>query len=333
MIDKSPFTLAVLTCFGVASLAVWSLAAKRAAAGREVLPYEPRWRVTWGPAAGLLVVWIVCFLAVAPTPPEPPTAPAPSPPPAQRLLLSAGNAAVAGLFLLAMGTMLATATGAGLRDFGLPTSRRQAGADLGLGLLLFLAVLAPVLGVLCLLNCLLGGEEYHPELQKLATDRTAATLMAAWLTVGLVGPVFEEVLFRLLLQGWLEKVEDALLSFRVTARPRCVRPPGQEEGDARDDIFGATADDADDAPGGGPVDRRSLVAPGGLGHGWLPVLATAALFGAVHTNQGPAQAPLFLFGLVLGYAYQRTHRIAPCIVAHVAFNTFNLLLAFSAGGE
>ena len=41
---------------------------------------------------------------------------------------------------------------------------------------------------------------------------------------------------------------------------------------------------------------------------------------------GVAPVSLVLLGLVLGYLYQRTHRITPCIVCHMLFNSFSLVM-------
>jgi membrane protease YdiL (CAAX protease family) len=36
--------------------------------------------------------------------------------------------------------------------------------------------------------------------------------------------------------------------------------------------------------------------------------------------------PLVFLGIVFGYLYQRTHRIVPCIVAHMLFNAYSMTL-------
>jgi membrane protease YdiL (CAAX protease family) len=44
----------------------------------------------------------------------------------------------------------------------------------------------------------------------------------------------------------------------------------------------------------------------------------------MHIGTGLDPIPLFVLGLALGYLYQRTHRILPCIVLHALFNGFSL---------
>jgi membrane protease YdiL (CAAX protease family) len=58
----------------------------------------------------------------------------------------------------------------------------------------------------------------------------------------------------------------------------------------------------------------------------LPILASAGCFAAFHLGQGPAPVSLFVFALGLGYLYQSTHRILPCIVVHMALNAMTVSL-------
>ena len=50
------------------------------------------------------------------------------------------------------------------------------------------------------------------------------------------------------------------------------------------------------------------------------------MFASMHIGHGPAPIPLFFLGIGLGYTYQRTHRVLPCIVTHALFNALNLLV-------
>jgi membrane protease YdiL (CAAX protease family) len=64
----------------------------------------------------------------------------------------------------------------------------------------------------------------------------------------------------------------------------------------------------------------------GLPYGWFPIVISSVAFGLAHFGYGPEPVPLLLLGLVLGYLYQRTHRIVPCIVAHALFNLFTMII-------
>jgi membrane protease YdiL (CAAX protease family) len=55
-------------------------------------------------------------------------------------------------------------------------------------------------------------------------------------------------------------------------------------------------------------------------------MVSATAFGLAHFGYGPEPIPLFLLALVLGFLYQRTHRIIPCIVTHSLFNLFSMII-------
>lgn len=68
------------------------------------------------------------------------------------------------------------------------------------------------------------------------------------------------------------------------------------------------------------------------GRTWWAILITSALFALVHLgggispSQAQALAPLFILGMAMGIAYERTRRVAVPITMHAAFNIVNLLL-------
>lgn len=53
---------------------------------------------------------------------------------------------------------------------------------------------------------------------------------------------------------------------------------------------------------------------------WIPIVASALLFGAVHGNMAQF-ANAFTMGLLLGWLYYRTHSIVPGVVLHWVNNT------------
>ncbi|HVT27757.1 MAG TPA: CPBP family intramembrane glutamic endopeptidase, partial [Lacipirellulaceae bacterium] len=59
-----------------------------------------------------------------------------------------------------------------------------------------------------------------------------------------------------------------------------------------------------------------------------PILTSALLFGIAHFGYGPEPVPIYLLGLVLGYVYQRTHRILPGVVTHSLFNSFSMVIVW-----
>lgn len=68
---------------------------------------------------------------------------------------------------------------------------------------------------------------------------------------------------------------------------------------------------------------------------WPTILATAAVFALVHGNVAYQALPgLFVLGIGLGYAYERTGSLWTSILIHAVFNTINVIvvLASSAAG-
>ena len=57
-----------------------------------------------------------------------------------------------------------------------------------------------------------------------------------------------------------------------------------------------------------------------------PIVVSATVFAAMHVGHGPDPIPLFVLAAGLGYLYQRTHRILPCIVVHVLLNAFSVTM-------
>ena len=166
-----------------------------------------------------------------------------------------------------------------------------------------------------------GQESQHP-LVKMVQEAGADTLVLILASIAavVVAPICEELVFRLLLQGWLEKWEDKRLSWRTPEIPESSVEQIADSG------VEPIATDID-------IETQSISQPepplrgtAKLPHGWLPIIITAVLFGLAHTGYGPEPIPLFFLGLVLGYLYQRTHRILPCIVTHAIFNLFTVIL-------
>ncbi len=66
-----------------------------------------------------------------------------------------------------------------------------------------------------------------------------------------------------------------------------------------------------------------------LGRTWPAIIGTSAIFAAMHVSAVPAHAllPLFVVGLALGIAYERTRSLAVPITMHVLFNAGNVVVA------
>jgi membrane protease YdiL (CAAX protease family) len=296
-----------------------------------------------------------------------------------------------GVFLLGVGASIVIWLTIARRLAGgeavLPYERRRPvpwhGRDVGLILLVYLApallslALSGAVGPKEVLKPAPHGQEKqekvdisHPVIELLRSRPDALTLLFCVFTVVLVAPIVEEVLFRLLLQGWLESVETgarrqlrrwspvhgfwsvaipavlfASLHFR-TAQP----PPDPEEllltlawvaswnmvTMAVAAVWlrvqrGATLSDLGIVPRKLPADIRL---------GLLTFLAIAAPIYLVQAGlqwvlkDVVAADPLTLsfFAVALGLLYFRTHRLVPSIVLHMALNGTSLALAWLLAG-
>ena len=212
---------------------------------------------------------------------------------------------------------------ANTRDIGLPANTRQFLKDIAIGVVAGIAALGPVHVVQAVLAHLMepGQESQHP-LVKMVQEGGADTLVLILASIAavVVAPICEELVFRLLLQGWLEKREDTRLSWRT---PEAVESVVDQTSDSGADLALTNTDVATNLV---PQPEPPVHGAAKLPHGWLPIIITAVLFGLAHTGYGPEPIPLFFLGLVLGYLYQRTHRILPCIVTHAIFNLFTVIL-------
>lgn len=168
--------------------------------------------------------------------------------------------------------------GATLADLGFSTAYLW--RDLWIGTVALLATVAPIVGLQALLETWFPYK--HPLIEAIRAHPDAQTLLATAFAALVAAPLFEEFLFRVLLQGWLEAIE---------FRRRTVR-------------LGI--------PGDGPA--------------WWPILVSSLFFSMMHLGQGAASIPLFFLALVLGYLYQRTHRIWPSLVAHFLLNAGSMVV-------
>lgn len=280
--------IATVNACATLSLLIWGVITVRIARGQDPVRWRPRRHVPWG-AGGAVLAALYLYLAALQSVQEilvsitDSPAPAPAPPEPEGALISLEMVLKhsAGAFLLSLVTAFAIhrTSGAGWREFGLPGSTRQLLSDVGIGLLTFLAALLPVYAIQFVVVVVFDLPSSHPTLERLMSDPSGQSLLAAGLMAVVVAPLIEEFAFRVLLQGWFERLA----------------------GSAR---------------------RRSAK--------WWPILASSFLFAITHQGQGAAPIALFVFAILLGYLYRQTHRMAPSVAAHMAFNAFSLLMAWGS---
>jgi membrane protease YdiL (CAAX protease family) len=177
-------------------------------------------------------------------------------------------------------------------------SPRRPGHDIALGLVAFIAIVPPIFWLMTLL---VRFSPYHHEtLALLQKSPSPWVIFVSFFTAALVAPIAEEFFFRLVLQSWLQR-----LRFRDVPAHRFACIYG-------DDRFQQVA-------------HETVVSPQAERAPRWPILVSAALFAGLHADQWPAPVALFVLGLALGYLFQKTGSLIPCIVLHMGLNAYSLI--------
>ena len=225
---------------------------------------------------------------------------------------------------------------------------KRFGRDVLVGLGAF-AVIGPWLyGLNMLLAFFHNGQ--HPLVEAIEESGDRNLLLLVTASAVLVAPVVEEFFFRVLLQGWLERIL-APAAADDTADTAADNPL-QELGGTDAGVSDATPHDLPSESSDAPSEHNPFAAPDarvaaaadqwdsqlaakdpaaeetGIARRivWSPIVISSIAFSLVHWGHGPAPVPLFFLALLLGYLYQRTHRVLPCIVLHMSLNAFSMAI-------
>lgn len=171
--------------------------------------------------------------------------------------------------------------------------------DIRLGVVASFFILPPVLWLATLLEKLVPYE--HSVFELIQRNPVPSVFWAMAFSAIAVAPIFEEFMFRMLLQGGGD---------RVIRRSQKLsgRPPLKDEEIASRDQVSADEVSADEV----------------ASWSWWPVLISSLTFSMLHLGQGAAPIALFFFALALGYIYRQTGRLWPCITVHLILNTLSL---------
>ncbi len=248
------------------------------------------------------------------------------------------------LGLLAVaGPLIAWRTGANWRDFGF--SARELWPNVKLGLVGFVMLAPPVYAIQGVLVYFWKPSK-HPLMEMFKESPDAAFFAALFVAAAVVAPLFEELVFRVLLQGFLEKV----FSFAGPVHELVFGSPrigtgvldtesirlAQSSGDAAPEIdYSPARQWPDPNPVAPPVVAAepgvTTTLPGEAEQGelrglsaWLPIVLSSLIFALMHYSHGPDWVPLIVLASGMGYLYQRTHRVVPSLVVHALLNSLSM---------
>jgi membrane protease YdiL (CAAX protease family) len=362
LVTNAAIGTASIIVFG--SVIGWGFVLVRSVRGEPACRYEPRRPVPWGLLdLGVIVfasftVMIIAYALVSGLLGVRLGAPPADVPP--RILASLMLCdSTASLVMIALAcAYLYHRVRAGWHDFGMDSHRVS--DDIRLGLAAFLMLVVPVYAIQMLLSWLFPDQAQHPLITMIESSADPQLVIAAVIVAVVVAPVVEEIFFRVLLQGWLENVAAArrspqeLILGAVPGQttvpavgPDMVRADesrpewgGVEKTDAAvvshaADMDGVSAPAAAREPANpyaSPEADSSLPAAGSAPattpvrpRRW-PIFVSASIFAAMHLGHGYDFVPLFFLALGLGYLYQQTHRVLPCIVVHLLLNAGSLVM-------
>ncbi len=195
----------------------------------------------------------------------------------------------------------------GPEEFGLGTGQRWKGVRQGLtGFAMWVPVVWAIHAAL---------SEWipysHPTIETLVNHPSPRVIAGVWFNAVLVAPIVEEVFFRGVLQGWLQRL-------------------GREDSDRPFESLVLGRSLVENSPDASPPDLAKGEMDSTI---HVPAIVVAsALFALAHANQGPAPISLFILSLGIGYMYQRTGSLLACVVMHMTLN-FATLALLGIGGE
>jgi len=231
-------------------------------------------------------------------------------------------------------------TGATPRDFG--WSPRHLAADLRTGLA-GLVMLAPPVYALQAVLVTFWKPSAHPLVELFKGAPNYGFFALLFITAAIVAPVFEELIFRVILQGFLERAftHNGPLYELLWDQPRVRSQPVLQA--ALAEPLQALAE-----PAGAPIvaELNPYVAPQVLIQppqlesdpveadvlqpelrgplAWCAIGISSAIFALLHWSHGPDWVPLLFLATGMGYLYQRTHRLLPSLIVHFGLNSLSM---------
>ncbi len=208
------------------------------------------------------------------------------------------------------------------RDLGIETAGWW--RDLKLGGIAFAMLSVPVFAVNALmLHCFPNPEHLAFDLMRDANAAHRLTIVL--LATVVVAPLVEEFLFRGLMQSWLQVSFDLLRELPAgDSSLETLNDQAVGYGDERlenEEPESTIHQIPRDCHENGWVESHDSGARCSYG----AIVITSLTFASMHFTQWPAPVALFVLSLGLGYLYDRTGRLLPCIVVHALLNATTVL--------
>ena len=330
---SNPLQTVLISLVIAFSLGAGMLVISRLVRGERVIPFEPRQSVPWDlrylsavfvlfffitPIIGVIVVHSHFGVSLGEQLPEDS---------AEVLTWSLASAAIGTLLSGALSVLLLK-LGARASWFDLGLRANRVLSDIGLGVLAFVVVTPPVYLLHILLSLFYAKE--HPIVEMISDHGTPGLWLWGTVATVIAAPLVEEIIFRLVLQGWLERRAIERLQAGRPQEEFQTAPDAAEEAEAPDVSSGEGAPESTENPYESPavVTPNPVLEPDRVTIKDRlmiePIAISSFVFAAVHFGHGAAPISLFFLAIALGYLYQRTHRILPCIIVHMLFNSVSM---------
>jgi membrane protease YdiL (CAAX protease family) len=324
--------LAITVVVGIFAACIWcwAFAALKRSAGLPLIAWNKRRDVPWGLLDLVAVIALYIALTITIRLAIHKLRWLPETIDVHRLTLEQGQTltlagAVVSLLVLLIGLpLLAARSGANASDFGWSSATFL--RDLALGVIAFV-MLAPPVYLLQGVLVVYWKPSKHPLMEMFRETPDGRFFTILFFSAAIVAPLFEELLFRVLLQGFLEK----LFTFRhsLPALVLGTRRVGSAVPSANPAEPEAPGDSSPALMAGGALPMEPNIEPElqpalCRAAAWLPIAISSIIFALLHYSHGPDWIPLTLLAMGIGYVYQRTHRLVPGLVVHAVLNSLSL---------
>ena len=187
-------------------------------------------------------------------------------------------------------------------------------ANLKVGLLASLLILPMILWIHVAISNYVAYQ--HETIENIVESQSWITIAVGWFTAVLVAPIAEEIVCRGAIQTWLRRVRVNVSNEEMSTLITGGIAPSREV-----ELIRTRKKQTDHH-------RESQSAtshPVSLTARWSAILITAGFFAFLHAGQGGAPISLFLLAVALGYIYEQTRSLIPCIVVHLVLNAHTML--------